>query len=224
MWGAKYDTRQRAGLKGVDKGINQAGNIKSKFALEGVDVRKQLAMLYVGDKVVRGLFYTYARVLGLKKYHLPNMDRIAEISHKYYDNNLRGGEGHMEVGKLIQNVVHQKATMTLSIKPFGCMPSSAVSDGVQSLITELHPNAIFLPIETSGDGAVNVYSRVQMQLFKAKQVAKKEVEQALEKVGLSWEEFKRKVDKSTRLRGALHRSSHRGSCTSIDLVFDVASR
>jgi predicted nucleotide-binding protein (sugar kinase/HSP70/actin superfamily) len=42
----------------------------------------------------------------------------------------------MEVGKLILNVVKSKATMTLSVKPFGCMPSSSVSDGVQSLITE----------------------------------------------------------------------------------------
>lgn len=224
MWGAKYDTRQRALLKGVDGGVNSGGSTASKFALEGVDVRKRLAMLYVGDKIVRGLFYTYARILGLKNYHLPDMDRIAEISHKYYDNNLRGGEGHMEVGKLIQNVIHQKATMTLSIKPFGCMPSSAVSDGVQSLITELHPDAIFLPIETSGDGAVNVYSRVQMQLFKAKQVAQKEVGQALEKAGLGWEEFKRRAARSARFQKALYRSPHKGSCTSLDLVFDVAGR
>ena len=33
-------------------------------------------------------------------YHLPDMDQVATISHQYYDNHLRGGEGHMEVGKL----------------------------------------------------------------------------------------------------------------------------
>ncbi len=220
MWGAKYDTKQRARLKGVDKSVNDKGNSGSKFALEKVNVRKQLAMLYVGDKLVRGLFYFYAKILGLRKYTLPNMDRIAEISHEYYDNNLRGGEGHMEVGKLIQNVVYQKATMTLSIKPFGCMPSSAVSDGVQSLITELHPEAIFLPIETSGDGAVNVYSRVQMQLFKAKQSAKLEVENALQKVGVSLEEFGNKVRQDKKFNSALYRSPHKGNCTSLDLAHD----
>jgi predicted nucleotide-binding protein (sugar kinase/HSP70/actin superfamily) len=83
------------------------------------------------------------------------MDEIAEISHAFYDNNLRGGEGHMEVGKLIQNVAYSKVNMTLSVKPFGCMPSSSVSDGIQSFITELYPQAIFLPIETNGDGAVD---------------------------------------------------------------------
>ncbi len=217
MWGAKYDTKQRGQLKGTDRG----GQSGSKFALENIDVRKRLLMLWAGNKIVRGIFYTYAKILGLNDYKLPDMDRIAEISHQYYDNNLRGGEGHMEVGKLIQNVVHQKATMTLSIKPFGCMPSSAVSDGVQSLITELHPNAIFLPIETSGDGAVNVYSRVQMQLFKAKQVAQKEVEKALEKLGASADDFNRKVNNTKKYHRALHRSPHKGCCTSTDLVYDA---
>ena len=51
------------------------------------------------------------------------MNAIAEVSHEYYNNDLRGGEGHMEVGKLIMNVVNSKAHMTLSVKPFGCMPS-----------------------------------------------------------------------------------------------------
>lgn len=54
------------------------------------------------------------------------------------------------------------------------MPSSAVSDGVQSLITGRYPEANFLSIETSGEGAANFYSRVQMALFKAKQTAKEE--------------------------------------------------
>src|SRR5689334_23770880 len=41
-----------------------------------------------------------------------------------FRSNLRGGEGHMEVGKLIQNVAYSKVNMTLSVKPFGCMPRS----------------------------------------------------------------------------------------------------
>ena len=46
--------------------------------------------------------------------------------------------------------------------------SSGVSDGVQSLITSKYPQSIFCAIETSGDGKVNVQSRVQMFLFKAR--------------------------------------------------------
>ncbi|HTL85723.1 MAG TPA: 2-hydroxyglutaryl-CoA dehydratase, partial [Acidimicrobiia bacterium] len=172
IWQGRFDTQQRANLRGADKAFKDASGKQvvggSKFSLAGVDVRKRIASLWAGEQVLRGLFQTFAHAVGLNDYHLPNMNQIAEISHAFYDNNLRGGEGHMEVGKLIQNVAYQKVNMTLSVKPFGCMPSSSVSDGIQSFITELYPQGIFLPIETNGDGAVNVYSRVQMQLFKAK--------------------------------------------------------
>ncbi len=220
LWAARYDTQQRAELKGVDSGGPQG----SRFALENVNVRKRLLMLKAGEAYVRWMFGYYCRLLGLKDCRLPDMDEIAKISHEFYNNNLRGGEGHMEVGKLIQNVVHQKANMTLSIKPFGCMPSSAVSDGVQSLITELHPNAIFLPIETTGDGAVNVYSRVQMQLFKAKQAAQNEVNQALETYRMTREQFGERARQTRKFRSAIYKSPHRGSCTAVDLVHDMNRR
>src|ERR1041384_1239518 len=188
MWQGRYDTEQRANLRGVDKDKNEQGG--SKFSLKGVDVRKRKASLWAGEQVLRGLFQGIAKTMGLNDYHLPDMDQIAEVSHAFYDNKLRGGEGHMEIGKLIQNVAYSKVNMALSVKPFGCMPSSSVSDGVQSFITELYPQGIFLPIRPNGDGAVNVYSRVQMQLFKAKQQAQKEVDKALADVGMTIDEVR----------------------------------
>jgi predicted nucleotide-binding protein (sugar kinase/HSP70/actin superfamily) len=219
IWQSRYDTGKRASLRGVDKG----GREGSKFSLDGVDVRKRLITLTAADAVVRSLFQTVANGLGLYEYHLADMDEIAAISHAFYDNNLRGGEGHMEVGKLIQNIVKNKVNMTLSVKPFGCMPSSSVSDGVQSLITEMYPQGIFLPIETNGDGAVNVYSRVQMQLFKAKQIAQKEVETALEETGQNLDEVQAYLASHPRLAHAFHRSPHRAGCTAADLVYEVAA-
>jgi len=215
VWQAHYDTQRRADLRGADDG---------KFGLQGVDVRKRMLSLAAADKVLRGLFQTTAHALGLRDYHLPDMFELAKVSHAFYDNNLRGGEGHMEVGKLILNVAKKKVTMTLSVKPFGCMPSSSVSDGVQSLITEMYPEGIFLPIETNGDGAVNVYSRVQMQLFKAKQLAKKEVERALEETGQTMEEVRAYLAKHPELNHPFHRSPHVGGCATTDLVYEVASR
>jgi predicted nucleotide-binding protein (sugar kinase/HSP70/actin superfamily) len=73
----------------------------------------------------------------------------------------------MEVGKLIHFAQDKVNHMTVSVKPFGCMPSSGVSDGVQTLVAARYPDSLFLPIETTGDGEVNVHSRVQMMLFKA---------------------------------------------------------
>jgi predicted nucleotide-binding protein (sugar kinase/HSP70/actin superfamily) len=114
----------------------------------------------------------------------------------------------MEVGKLIMNVKFKKATMTLSVKPFGCMPSSGVSDGVQSLVTERHPEAIYCAIETNGDGAVNVYSRVQMMLFKARLAAKEEYQKTLEAANLDVDGLKRKLQKSWWKRSALYYPKH----------------
>jgi predicted nucleotide-binding protein (sugar kinase/HSP70/actin superfamily) len=181
IWEGKYDTEERMTLRHDDE---------ARKGLSGVNVAKKRAILAVADVAVRVLFQTFANTIGLHGYHLPNMHTVADVSHKHYDNNLRGGEGHMEVGKLILNVIHSKVNMTLSVKPFGCMPSSGVSDGVQSWVTERYPDGIFLPIETSGDGAVNVQSRVQMMLFKAKQLALKERDATLSAYGLQVEELR----------------------------------
>jgi predicted nucleotide-binding protein (sugar kinase/HSP70/actin superfamily) len=221
IWQTRYDTEQRATLRGYDENKGEGG---SKFSLKGVDVRKRIASLWAGEKVLRGLFQTFAGAMGLNDYHLPDMNEIAEISHAFYDNNLRGGEGHMEVGKLIQNVAYSKVNMTLSVKPFGCMPSSSVSDGIQSFITELYPQGIFLPIETNGDGAVNVYSRVQMQLFKAKQLAQKEVDKALADVNMTMDEVRAYLKKHPRLASAFHRAPHKAGSTTADLVYEVGAR
>ena len=110
--------------------------------------------------------------------------------------------------------------MVISVKPFGCMPSSGVSDGVQSVITERYPDAIFLPIETSGDGAVNVYSRIQMMLFKAKRVAEKEYEDLLAEKKLSVEKVKTKLPRSKKL--ATHYSPHVVAGTAANLLYEVA--
>lgn len=170
IWEGRFDTRRRIDLKQYDSG---------KLGLAGKRPKLKLIKLAIADRTVRLMFQFYAKLLGLYYYDLPNMDQIAKYAHRYYDNHNRGGEGHMEVGKLVHNVMKKKANMTISVKPFGCMPSSGVSDGIQSYITEQYPEAIFLPIETTGDGAVNVYSRVQMMLFKAKQAAEKEFQEAL---------------------------------------------
>lgn len=223
MWAARYDTLERAQLKGADVSLVQDKK-GSKFALGGVQVGKKLLMLKVGEFLLKGMFAIYARLLGLRAYKLPDMDHIAEISHEFYDNNLRGGEGHMEVGKLIHNVVDNSVNMTLSIKPFGCMPSSAVSDGVQSLITEMYPQAIFLPIETNGDGAVNVYSRVQMQLFKARKVAQAEVESLLQEAGWDAQMLSTIMQKYPQMQKADYRAAHVGASSAYDLVAELRRR
>jgi hypothetical protein len=128
----------------------------------------------------------------------------------------------MEVGKVIMNVVDSKCHMTLSVKPFGCMPSAGVSDGVQSAITEKFPGTIFCAVETSGDGRVNFYSRVQMFLFKAKQAAIAEYDAALAAHGVTAEQVRAFLAAHPRFGSALHKAPHAYAGTSADVVAEVA--
>ena len=216
IWEVRFDTASRATLRGMDK---------SKYGLGGTGeygVFTRKIGLWAGDKALRAAFQTFAYAGGFYGYHLPDMDAVAEVAAPYYNNDLRGGEGHMEVGKLILNVVKSKATMTLSVKPFGCMPSSGVSDGVQSLINEKFPGTIFCAVETSGDGAVNFQSRVQMYLFKARQAAQVEFDKALADTGLTLEKLRTFISEHPKYASPLHKSGHYAASTSADLVYEVA--
>ena len=211
LWEFRHDTEVRMSLHGADE---------SKFGLAGSDVGLTMAGLWIGEWALRMVWQSFALALGLRDFHLPDMEEIAKIGHSHYNVELRGGEGHMEVAKLILNVVKQKAHMTVSVKPFGCMPSSGVSDGVQSVVTELYPDAIFCPVETNGDGAVNFYSRVQMYLFKARQRAKEEFQAALDQYGVTEEEVRDFVAGS-KYGESLYLPPHRSAGTATDLIHEV---
>ncbi len=218
VWEGTHDTKDRANLRGSDTSKYGLGEI----AGDPFGVAKKLAGLTGAGMAIRALFQTFAYTMGLYGYKLPNMDDIASISHEYYNNDLRGGEGHMEVGKLIMNTIYSKAHMTLSVKPFGCMPSAGVSDGVQSAISEKFPGTIFCPVETSGDGRVNFYSRVQMYLFKAKQVAIAEYDRALETHGVTRAQVKAFLDANPRFANPLYKAGHSYAGNSADMVAAVA--
>ncbi len=212
IWEQRWDTKQRMVLRREDT---------ARKGLAGVDVRKKLLLLWVAEMAVHGWFRAWAATMGLHDYHLPDMDLVADTARDYYNNHVRGGEGHMEVGKLILNVQRKKATMTLSVKPFGCMPSSGVSDGVQSLVTEKYPGSIFCAIETTGDGAVNVQSRVQMMLFKARKAAEAEFQEALEECGMTREQL-RSALAGRRWRRSLWYPRHRVAGTAANTVYEIA--
>ncbi len=214
LWEVKWDTLRRMKLDGVDDGLWGLA--------ETAHPGRIVWGMKAADKIVRMLFHSLAKPMGLHGYKLPDMDELAEVTEGLYHNEIRGGEGHMEVGKLIVNTLHSKVNMTLSVKPFGCMPSSGVSDGVQSVVQAMHPGAIFLPIETTGDGAVNVYSRVQMMLHKARQSAKRETEEQLAEAGVSLDEARAFIAKHPTLRRALAYPTHKVGCTSANAIAGAA--
>lgn len=216
IWEVSFDTANRTALRGADDATIGLGGLDEY----GVFTRR--VGLKVADKALRVIFQTFAHAIGFYHYSLSDMDEVAEVAAPFYNNDLRGGEGHMEVGKLILNVVKNKASMTLSVKPFGCMPSSSVSDGVQSLIAERFPGTIFCAVETSGDGAVNFYSRVQMYLFKAKKAAAEEFAKALSETGTTEEQLRAYMQQHPKLASALKRAPHRAGSTATDVVYQIA--
>ena len=217
IWEVSRDTRERGDLRVDDSGKDGLSEFDGGF-----DITKRLATLRLAEIALRATFASFATPLGLFKYPLPDMDLIAEVAQEHYHNDLRGGEGHMEVGKLIVNIIKSKAHMTLSVKPFGCMPSSSVSDGVQSLITTKFPGTIYCAVETSGDGATNFYSRVQMYTYKARLAAKAELELAYETHGVTEVEVRAFLKDNPKYASPLHHAPHAYAGSAANLVAEVA--
>jgi hypothetical protein len=102
------------------------------------------------------------------------------------------------------------------------MPSSGVSDGVQSLITNRYPGTIYCAVETSGDGATNFYSRVQMYMFKARLAAQAELDAAYAACGVTEAEVRAFLDANPKYGSPLHYPPHHVAGTAANLVYEVA--
>jgi predicted nucleotide-binding protein (sugar kinase/HSP70/actin superfamily) len=211
LWEYRHDTKDRALLRDDDE---------AHYGLAGVDPELRMAGLWFGQMLLRVAFKCFSKAIGLHGYPLTDMDELAEIASDLYDVDLRGGEGHTEVAKVILDVKKKKSHMTVSVKPFGCMPSSGVSDGVQSAVTERFPEAIFCAVETSGDGAVNFYSRVQMVLFKARLRAQEELESVLAEHGVTLDQVRREMTRACF--SSFARAPHVGAGTAADIVRHLA--
>lgn len=187
--------------------------------------RKQLTRkLDIGRQVFRLWYNFYRWALGFKTDSLPNQKKLAKYAEAYYNTHLKGGEGHLEIGKNIMATKEKQANMVVSLKPFGCMPST-MSDGVQSRVVADFKDAIYIPIETSGDGEVNVKSRVQMKLYEAKIKAREELQEVLDKHGVTLEQVREYTQKRLEYTHALRKiKHHHGASTAVNFVADVAGR
>ena len=131
--------------------------------------RRKLRVFLLRQKIGLGIteyfVRKYFKYIGTQT-HYPSVKELFALAHPYYHQRIFGGEGNLEVAEAIQQ--SSICDGFISIKPFGCLASSGVSDGIQAKIQELHPRLNFLSVETSGDNAANVLNRVSMLLFKAK--------------------------------------------------------
>jgi predicted nucleotide-binding protein (sugar kinase/HSP70/actin superfamily) len=181
-------------------------DLRQRFRNE-MSFQKKRALLITGEKLYAGLYHKVIRMLGDTAHRLVPQEKLAEMADPFYKALARGGEGYLEVGKNIYYHSNKLCHMVLSLKPFGCLPSSQ-SDGVQSAVINRFKDMTYLPIETSGEGEVNAHSRVQMALGEAKAKAKMEFQEALAKTGKRLEEIRAFASNHIELSRPLYTVPH----------------
>ncbi|MFQ5723403.1 MAG: activator of (R)-2-hydroxyglutaryl-CoA dehydratase, partial [Terriglobia bacterium] len=210
--------------KGMDENLQLPGRwqLGKKLALRK-NYYKKLALLKFAEAVFRREYHRIKDGLGGLAHGLTDQYELQRLGHPYYNSRSGGGEGHLEVAKNIYYSNKEIAHMVLSLKPFGCMPSTQ-SDGAQSAVVAHYKDMIFLPIETSGEGEVNAHSRVQMALGEAKIKAKREFKEALQSTGFTLEEIQAFVRNHDPLQRPLYKFPRRKGviATGANFVLHVA--
>ncbi len=168
-----------------------------------LNYRKRLAKMKLAEAIFAREYHRIIDALGGTAHKLVDQYELQRIGHPFYNSRAGGGEGHLEVAKNIYYSNRELCHMVLSLKPFGCMPSTQ-SDGAQSAVVAHYKDMIFLPIETSGEGEINAHSRVQMALGEAKAKAKREFADVLHKLGKEGDELRAFVDRHPEMSAALY--------------------
>jgi predicted nucleotide-binding protein (sugar kinase/HSP70/actin superfamily) len=202
---AKQKVRDR---KGLEEGAQLPSWWKvTKRLKTEAGFRKKEALLTVAEKIFKREYERLIDALGGLPHKLTDQYELQRLGHPFYNSRSGGGEGHLEVAKNIYYSNKDLAHMVLSLKPFGCMPSTQ-SDGAQSAVVNLYKDMIYLPIETSGEGEINAHSRVQMALGEAKVKAKNEFNAVLESTGVSLDDLRRYVEDHPELKSATYKLPH----------------
>ncbi len=198
---ARADLLNHRGVN-VPRGGPLGGRFRAKVKDEMKTAPRRLGM-WMGGAIYRQRYHTLCSGLGDVPHQLVDQEALAEAAEPFYKSLARGGEGHLEVGKNVYYSTRGAAHMVLSLKPFGCMPSTQ-SDGVQSTVAARVNNVLFLPIETAAEGELHAHSRVQMVLVEARERAEEEFERALSSTGEKLSEIRRYVAEHAELRSPFH--------------------
>ncbi len=202
---AKQKHRDREGVSEVEA-MPAAWRLDKRLSNE-LKTRKATARLTLAEAIFKREWNRLREALGNVPHPLTDQYELQRLGHPFYNSRAGGGEGHLEVAKNIYYSNKDLCHMVLSLKPFGCMPSTQ-SDGAQSAVVNLYKDMIYLPIETSGEGEVNAHSRVQMALGEAKVKAKQEIARVLEETGLTLEQVRDYADEHPELQSGLYKLPH----------------
>ncbi|MBL0173200.1 MAG: activator of (R)-2-hydroxyglutaryl-CoA dehydratase [Gemmatimonadaceae bacterium] len=197
--------KDRAGLSS-GKNAAPAVGLRARVA-STIALRKTLYKFSLAQKLLTREYERFRGALGGSAHELVDQPELQRVGHPYYNSRAGGGEGHLEVAKNIYYSSKDLCHMVLSLKPFGCMPSTQ-SDGAQAAVTSHFKDMIYIPIETSGEGDINAHSRVQMALGEAKGKCKDEFRRAVADSGYSLAELREYVATRRELRRPFQEVPH----------------
>jgi predicted nucleotide-binding protein (sugar kinase/HSP70/actin superfamily) len=179
-------------------------------------------LLHVLERVYVATYNRFRRALGGIPSELPDQVELKELAEPFYHFELRGGEGHMLIGKALHAYHHKKAHMVCELSPYSCMPNT-MSIGSMANVIGKHPDLLYAPIEIKGDAEVHALSRCQMILTEAKRRAQAEFEGALRRTGLTVDAIHEYEKGHPELRRAGYKIPHKGYAgTSANYVLHLA--
>lgn len=195
---AKQAAHDRRGLGKKEEHAPKRWELAKRF-LCNVTFKKKEVILTIAEKLVRREYSRFVDALGGTCKKLADQYELQKLAHPFFNTRSDGGEGHLEIAKNIYCNNNNLAHMVLSLKPFGCLPSTQ-SDGAQAAVVSHYKDIIFLPVETSGEGEINAHSRVQMALGEAKVKAKSEFKKIIKETGFTLRELRDYVDKHPEMK------------------------
>jgi predicted nucleotide-binding protein (sugar kinase/HSP70/actin superfamily) len=173
------------------------------------NARMKHAVMQLLEKTYRGTYNRFRKALGNLPYELPDQLELRRLAEPFYHYELRGGEGHMLVGKALYAYHYKKAHMVCELSPYSCMPNT-MSVGSMANVLGKYPDLLYAPIEVKGDAEVHALSRCQMILTEAKRRAQKEFDEVMGKTGLTLEAIRRYEQRHPEVKRSTFRVPHLG--------------
>ena len=174
------------------------------------------------ERLYRITYNRLRRALGNLPYELPDQIELKNLADPFYHYQLRGGEGHLLIGKALYTYHHKKAHMVCELSPYGCMPNT-MSVGAMANVLGKYPDLLYAPIEIKGDAEIHALSRCQMILTEAKKRAQRDFDDALANTGLTVDTIREYEAGHPELRRATYRVPHMGYAgTSANYVAHLA--
>jgi predicted nucleotide-binding protein (sugar kinase/HSP70/actin superfamily) len=185
-------------------------------------VRMKIAMVRGLERLYVGTYNRFRKALGNVPYELPDQEELKQLASPFYHHELRGGEGHMLVGKALHAHLHKKANMTCELSPYSCMPNT-MSVGAMANVQGKYPDLLYAPIEIKGDAEVHALSRCQMILTEAKKRAQSEFVEVMARTGMTREKIRQIEEKRPQVKRATYRVPHLGyASTAANYVLHLA--